>query len=77
MSATATVTAVNGSALMEACGYDRRLCASIIATRADWRQLLDSIIQPQQRRNVAHVVYGIREALGLEADYAREITRGE
>jgi hypothetical protein len=68
---------VSGSKLMEACGFDRRLCASIIAVRADWRQLLDSIIQPQQRRNVAAVVWQIREGLGQDAEYAREIAQSE
>ena len=74
MNATISAT-VNGSKLLEACNYDRRLCAAIIATRDDWQELLDSIIQPQQSRNVA-VVAAIREALGLEADHAIEICQG-
>ena len=62
-SATITKPVVNGAKLFEACNYDRRLAASIIATRDDWQELLDSIL-PRQRADVAHVVLQIREALG-------------
>jgi hypothetical protein len=77
MNATTATTAVNGSKLLAECTYDRRLCAAIISTRPDWQELLDSIMMPQQRRNVVAVVVAIREALGQDSDYAREITQGQ
>ena len=55
---------------------DMQLCDS---NRDDWRELLDSINSmpgSQSRRNVAAVVWGIREALGLEAAYALDICQG-
>jgi len=63
---TITKPVVNGQALYEACGFDRRLCALAILTRSDAEQeeLLDSIL-PRQRADVAYVVLQIREALGL------------
>jgi hypothetical protein len=57
--------------------FDYRLTGAIIAQLSDWRALLDSIPGSQQRRNVAHVVWQIREALGKDFDYAKEITQGE
>ena len=60
----------------EAVKFDGHLCAVLIATREDWQELLDSIPQSHLRRNVAAVVWGIREALGLEADHAIEICQG-
>jgi hypothetical protein len=69
-------TAPNGLKLLEATGYNRHICGALIATRNDWQELLASIPPGQPRRNVAAVVWGIREALGLKADYAREITQG-
>jgi hypothetical protein len=72
----ATTPVVNGQALIEICGFDRRLCAVLIATLDNWREILDSIRVPDQRKGVAAVVWQIREALGLEADYAREISSG-
>jgi hypothetical protein len=77
MSATISSTA-SGSRLLEACNYDRRLCGAIIASQSNWQELLDSIPDTPMRRNVAHVVWQIREALGKEDfDYAREITQGQ
>jgi len=73
--AIATATA-DGSRLLEACGYDRHLAASIIAIRPDWKKLLDSITKIPQRRNVAVVVVEIRESLGLEAEHARDVYQG-
>lgn len=75
MSATITSEA-NGLKLLEAVDFNRYICASLIATRKDWQELLDSI-PGQSRRNVAAIVWQIREALGQEAEYAREITQGE
>jgi hypothetical protein len=76
MSPTTTAD-VNGAKLPEACGFNRHLCASIIALRPDWKQLLDSIPAGLSRRNVAVVVWQIREALGKDFDYAKVITQGE
>jgi hypothetical protein len=73
MIATATL---DGSRLLKACNYDHRLCASIVASQGNWEQLLDSITSPDLRRNVASIVWQIRESLGLEADYALKITQG-
>ena len=70
---TTTMPTANGSKLLAAVNYDRHICASIIATRDDWEELLDSITAPDLRRNVAHVVWGIRDALGLEADHAFDL----
>jgi len=75
-SATLTKPVVDGLKLMEAVNFDHRLAASIIATRANWQEIVDSIPVSHQRRNVAHVVWGIREALGLEAAYALDICQG-
>ena len=72
MSTITTTLAVNGQALLQAVGFDRRLAAALIATRPDWEQLLDSIVVFQERK-VAHVVFEIRQALGLEADHALEL----
>jgi hypothetical protein len=69
----ATTTAANGSRLLEAVKFDNNLCASIIATRDNWEELLDSIPSPNLRKNVAVVVWGIRRGLGLQADHALEI----
>ena len=73
MSPTFTTTAANGLRLLEAVNYDRYLCGALIATRDDWQEMLDSIPTPDLRRNVAGVVWGIREALGLEATHALDI----
>jgi hypothetical protein len=69
MSAITTVKP-NGQAWFECCGFDRRLCASIIVTRSDseQEQLLDSIQASNSRRSVATVVAAIRSSLGMEAD---------
>ena len=75
ITATATATA-NGLKLLEACNYDNRLCGAIIATRKDWPELLDSIPTPNLRKHVASVVWGIREALRLDAAYALDICQG-
>jgi hypothetical protein len=74
---TATTTSPNGSKLLAATNYDRHICAAIIAARDDWEELLDSIVMPQQRRNVAYVVLQIRQALGLEAVHALDLSRVE
>jgi hypothetical protein len=68
-----TTTAANGLRLLEVLKFDTNLCASIIATRDDCQELLDSIPSPNLRKNVASVVWGIRRALGLDADYALSI----
>jgi hypothetical protein len=74
MSAT---TNANGLALLKAVNFDRYICGALIATREnDWQELLDSIPPGPSRRNVAVVVFGIREALGLKAGYARDIYQG-
>ena len=44
-----------------------------MATRDDWQELLDSLPSRNLRKNVAVGVWGIREALGLEAAYALDI----
>jgi hypothetical protein len=72
-----TATGVDGAALLEACNYDRRLCAAIVATQDDWQELLESIPQSHARRGVADIVSGIRQALGLDAEDAERIARGE
>jgi hypothetical protein len=76
MSATTTAVNVNGLKLMEAAGFDHRLAGSIIATRDNWQEILDSIPVSHQRRNVAAVVGAIRLSLGLDANYAFEISSG-
>jgi hypothetical protein len=78
MSASTTVTA-HGLNLLEACNYDRRLCGAMIALQKEnvQKELLDSIPAGPSRRNVAVAVWQIREALGQDAAYAREITQGE
>jgi hypothetical protein len=78
MRATIIKPAVNGQALYVACGYDRRLAASIIVTRPDeeQEQLLNSILASGQRRSVAASVAAIRSSLGMEADHALEISSG-
>jgi len=75
MSATIT-TAANGLRLLEAVKFDCNLCAALIATRDDWQELLDSLPSRNLRKNVAVGVWGIREALGLEAAYALDICQG-
>lgn len=71
-------TAPNGLKLLQAVDYNRHLFAALAATRSDWRELIDSIPAPgSMRKNVAAVVWSIREALGLEADYALDICQGK
>jgi hypothetical protein len=77
MSTMTAMSAVNGSKLLEACNYDRRLCGAVIASEEDnWKELLESISTSQMRRNVAIIVWQIREALGKDFDYAKEIAQG-
>ena len=76
MSATTRETAVSGLKLVESCNFNRHIAGSIIATRDDWAELLDSIPAPDIRKHVAAAVWGIREALGLEADHALDICQG-
>jgi hypothetical protein len=66
--AASTIPTVNGLRLLEACNFNRHICASIIAQQDNWKELLDSISSPDLLKNVAVVVWEIREALGLEAD---------
>ena len=73
MSAITTTTPVSGLKLLEACNFNRHICASIIATRDDWPELLNSIPSGPSRKNVAVVVAEIREALGQDSGYARQI----
>jgi hypothetical protein len=73
---TATTTAVNGSKLLEACGFDRRLCAAIIAGQDNWEELLRTISTKQLQRNVAIIVWQIREALGKDSARAKDIAQG-
>jgi hypothetical protein len=54
-------------------GYDRHICASIIANQDNWQELLRTIGIGPLQRNVAIVVWQIREALDQDAEYAREI----
>lgn len=75
MSATITMTA-NGLRLLEAVNFDRYIAASIISTRDDWQEILDSIPAADLRRNLAGAVWAIRTALALAADYARAICEG-
>jgi hypothetical protein len=72
-----TSLAVSGSKLLAACNFDRRLCGAVIASQDNWQELLRTISTKQLRRNVAIIVWQIREALGKDFDYAREITQGE
>jgi hypothetical protein len=67
MSAMIT-TPTNGSKVLEAVKFDCRLRAAIIVSRpaSEQEELLNSIVAPNLRRNVAHVVLQIREALALE-----------
>ena len=67
---------VSGAKLLAALSYDHRLCGIVIAGQGNWQELLESVGPGQLQRNVASVVWQIREALGKEADYAREITQG-
>lgn len=76
MNAAMTTTTVNGLRLLEACGYDRRLCAVLIATRDDWQEVLDSIPTPELRRPVAATVFEIRASFGLPADHALDVVQG-
>jgi hypothetical protein len=75
---TETPPATNGSKLLEALAYDRRLCGALIAVRPDWKALLESIPQSHIRRGVADIVSNVRLALGLnEHEYAERIARGD
>jgi|SRR6516164_5152831 hypothetical protein len=56
---------VNGSRLLDACGYDRRLAAVLICTRKNWKELLKTMASPEQSKNVEVVVIQLRQALGL------------
>lgn len=76
MTTTVTTRPANGLRLLEAVNYDRFVFASIVSLRDDWEQVLDSIPMSQPRRVVAAAIYGIREALGLQADYALDICQG-
>ena len=67
-SAITTTPAVDSLKLLEAVKFDRHLCGTLIATRDDWQEILDSM-PVNQRRNVAAVVVAIRSSLGMEADY--------
>jgi hypothetical protein len=77
MSAT-TTTPASGSKLLEAVKFDRHFCAAIIVSRPDSEQeeLLNSIVAPNLRRNVAAAVAAIRQSLGLQSDYALGVSRG-
>jgi len=70
---SATTAAVNGLALLKVLNYDDRLAAAVIAIRDDWQALLDSIPSPNLRRNVAALTWQVRESLGLEAEYAKQL----
>jgi hypothetical protein len=73
-----TSLAVSPSKLLKACNYDQRLCGAVIASQDNWEELLRTLGPGQVQRNVAFVVWQIREALGKEDfDYAREITQGQ
>jgi hypothetical protein len=76
---TATTPAVDGSKLLAICNYDHRLCGALIASQDDnWQELLKTIGTGHLQRNVASIVWQVREALGKEDfDYAREISSGE
>ena len=76
MSAT-TIPAVNGSRLLEAVNFDRYICAAIITQQANWEELLDSIQSPNLRRDVAAVVFEIRQSLGLPGEFAESLYRQE
>jgi len=60
-------SAVNGQALLESCGWDRRLCAAIIIARPDeeQQQLLATIVVDDQRTSVTATLAAFRSALGL------------
>ncbi len=77
--ATITKPAVDGQALLKVCNYDHRLTGAIIASQDDnWKELLRTISPGHLQRNVASIVWQIREALGKEDfDLAREISQGE
>jgi hypothetical protein len=78
MKSLATGLEVSGSKLLAVCGYDHRLCGAVIALQEDsWKELLQTVGAEQLRRNVAMVVGQIREALGKDFDYAKEITQGQ
>jgi hypothetical protein len=71
-------SAASGSKLLEVLNFDHRLAAAVIAVQDEdlAKELLDSIIVVRLRKNVACSVFGIRDALGLEADFARDIYQG-
>jgi hypothetical protein len=79
MSTTITKPVVSGQALLESVGFNRHVAAAIICSRSDseQEQMLSSIVVDNQRRSVAATLAGIRLSLGLEADYALEISSRE
>jgi hypothetical protein len=76
--ATITKPVVDGSGLLKICNYDHRLTGAVIASQDDnWQELLRTITPGHLQRNVALIVWQIREALGKEDfDLAREISDG-
>jgi hypothetical protein len=71
-----SLAAVSGSKLFKACNYDHRLCGAVIARQSNWKELLDTIDSGQFQRNVAMIVWQIREALGKDCEHAGEIMEG-
>jgi hypothetical protein len=71
-----TDSQVSGAKLLAACGYDHRLCGAVIASQDNWQELLETIGPGQLQRNVAMIVWLVRQACGKDFDYAREITQG-
>ena len=59
---------VNGARLLDACGYDRRLAAVLISTQPKWKELLKTIVAPEQIKGVEVVVIQLRQSLGLPVD---------
>jgi hypothetical protein len=77
MSRTTTIAVppVDGLKLLKILNFDHRLAGSIIAQDdTNWKELLRTITPEQLQRNVASVVWQVRECLGKDFDYAREIS---
>jgi hypothetical protein len=60
--------AVNGSRILHAVNYDHAVCASVIADKKNYKQLLESIVSPELIKNVGALVISIRQGLGLPID---------
>ena len=65
MSATKTATA-NGNELLKLCRYNHEICAALIVSQPNWRELLDTIESPSLRESIESIVLRMRVAMGME-----------